>query len=531
MTRAPLLALLSSFLVSCAATSSHGDGSRVTKPGVRKRPNIVVIYADDHAQRAVGAYGSPFARTPHIDGLASRGLLFENSFVANAICGPARGTFLTGLHSLANGMVTNRSRLREGVPNIARMLRDAGYSTGVIGKWHIGGEPDGFDYWAFARGGYYNPELARAGGVQDTKGYTTEVITRDAIRWIDEACADGRPFFAWISHAATHRTWRPGPGYLGRYEQEHIEQPPTLFDDYAGRSRAAAQTQMRISRDLFPAYDLKLPVSGEGILDGRARTMLEGMTADQRRAWDAAYEPGNQAFAKANLTGKPLVEWKYQRYMKDYLRCVAAIDDSVGDVLAYLQRTGLDDETIVIYTSDQGFFLGEHGWYDKRWMYEPAFATPLIVRWPGVTPEGAVEERLVQNIDLAPTLAELAGAPRDRRMHGRSLVPLFAGEQREWRDAVYYHYHQRDTGRISHTVAPHDGVRTERYKLIHVYDDDEWELYDLLDDPDETTNLYGRPEYAELTESLRSRLLELRERFEDGPEAARAPQAAPGQNT
>ena len=477
-------------------------------------PNIVVIYADDHAQRAIGAYGSPFAHTPNIDRLASEGLRFTRSFVANAICGPARATFLTGLHSLANGVTTNRGSLREGTPNVARMLQDAGYRTAVVGKWHLGGDPEGFDYWALARGGYYNPRLVTADGPRETEGYTTEVITEDALRWIEAQRAEGRPFFAWISHAATHRTWRPGPAYLDRYDDAHIEEPATLFDDHAGRSPAAAGAQMRIARDLFPAYDLKLPVTGQGILDANARGMLEGMTAAQREAWDAAYAPENAAFEASELAGEELVRWKYQRYMKDYLRCGDALDDAVGAVLDYLERTGLDENTIVVYTSDQGFFLGEHGWYDKRFMYEPAFSTPLVVRWPEVTAPGTTEERLVQKIDLAPTFAELAGAPRDARMHGTSLVPLLRGETpRAWRDAVYYRYFQRDSGRTSHTVAPHDGVRTERYKLIHFPDFEAWELYDLLDDPDEAVNLWGRPEYGAIVAELREKLDELRERF------------------
>ncbi len=506
-------------LVFCACTatleSSTSPGASQAPRAPRKRPNIIVIYADDHAQRAIGAYGSPYAHTPHIDSLAAEGLRFTRSFVANAICGPARATFLTGLHSHANGVTSNRSALREGVPNVASMMQAAGYRTGVIGKWHLGGDPEGFNYWALARGGYYNPSLVTSKGKRSTEGYTTQVITEDALQWIEAQREEGQPFFAWVSHAATHRTWRPGPQYLGRYDDEHIEEPATLFDDYAGRSRAAAETQMRISRDLFPAYDLKLPVTGEGILDGSAKSMLESMTTNQRKAWEASYGPKNRAFEQEALSGQQLVSWKYQRYMKDYLRCGDAVDDSVGEILEYLDRTGLDKNTIVIYTSDQGFFLGEHGWYDKRWMYEPALSTPMIVRWPGVTAEGETEERLVQNIDLAPTFAALAGAQPDERMHGQSLVPLFCGEKPEWRDAIYYHYQQRDSGRTSHTVAPHYGIRTERYKLIHVYEHDEWELYDLLDDPDETCNLLGRPEYESIAKDLRARLLELQENFDD----------------
>jgi arylsulfatase A-like enzyme len=291
-----------------------------------------------------------------------------------------------------------------------------------------------------------------------------------------------------------------------------------LFDDYAGRSRAAAEAQMRISRDLFPAYDLKLPVTGEGILDTNAENMLAGMTEGQRAAWRAAYDDKNRAFAEAELSGKELVRWKYQRYMRDYLRCVDALDDSVGAILDYLEESGLSENTIVIYTSDQGFFLGEHGWYDKRWMYEPSLRTPLIVRWPGVTQGGSTNDRLVQNIDLAPTLAAMADLRNEPEMHGASLVPLLRGQTPPWRDAIYYHYQQLDSGRTAHTVARHCGVRGERFKLMHLYDDDDWELYDLENDPDEVRNLYGNPEHAETAAALRETLADLQHRFGDRPQ-------------
>ncbi|MAB81164.1 MAG: sulfatase [Planctomycetes bacterium] len=502
------------FLVSIlaiAVAACSGPSSRKAP----RRPNIVVIYADDHAERAIGACGSPFAHTPNIDRLAAGGMRFTQSFVANSICGPARATFLTGLHSHANGMTSNRSRLRRDVPNIAQRLQAAGYRTGVIGKWHLDSDPEGFDDWALLRGGYYNPDLVTAAGRSPTTGYTTEIVTENALRWLEARRGKDEPFFTWISHTASHRTWRPGPQYLKRYDGTRIEEPGTLFDDYAGRSRAAAEAQMRISRDLFPAYDLKLPVTGEGILDTNAENMLAGMTEGQRAAWRAAYDDKNRAFAEAELGGKELVRWKYQRYMRDYLRCVDALDDSVGAILDYLEESGLSENTIVIYTSDQGFFLGEHGWYDKRWMYEPSLRTPLIVRWPGVTQGGSTNDRLVQNIDLAPTLAAMADLRDEPEMHGASLVPLLRGQTPPWRDAIYYHYQQLDSGRTSHTVARHCGVRGERFKLMHLYDYDDWELYDLESDPDEVRNLYGNPEYAETAAALRETLADLQHRFGD----------------
>lgn len=480
------------------------------------RPNIVFIYADDHAQRAVGAYGSPLVSTPNIDRLAAEGLRFTQSFVANSICGPARATILTGLHSHANGKMTNGGGFQNDLPTFATLLQEAGYQTAMVGKWHLSPDPRGFDHWAIAKGGYYNPSLVTAEGSTRREGYTTEIVTAEALRWIREGRDPEKPFVAWISHAATHRTWQPSPRHLTNHDDETIPEPATLFDDHAGRSRASLDAQMRIAQDLFPAYDLKLPATGTGILDKRAEDMLAHMTPVQREAWHAAYDPKNEAFAEAGLEGRELVSWKYQRYIKDYLRCVDALDDSVGQVLDFLEESGLDENTIVIYSSDQGFFLGEHGWYDKRWMYEPSLRTPLIVRWPGVTQAGSTCDSMVQNIDMAPTFLDVAGVEAVPEMHGTSLVPLLRGDEPEdWRDAIYYHYHQRDSGRTSHMVARHYGVRTERYKLMYLYDYGDWELYDLEQDPEELHNLHGKPEHAKLEQRLRDRLRDLRALYGD----------------
>jgi len=481
----------------------------------RSRPNIILIYADDHAERAIGAYGSSFAKTPNIDRLAAEGMRFSESFVANSICGPARATVLTGLHSHANGKTTNRGGFHDDLPTWATRLQAAGYQTAVVGKWHLQPKPRGFDHWVISSGGYYNPTFITADGRTRKTGYSTELITDEVLRWI-KARDTKRPFIAWISHSATHRTWRPSPEHLSDYDDAQIPEPATLFDDYRGRTPAAAAAQMRIARDLFPAYDLKLPVTGKGILDKAAERMLAGLTAEQRTAWDAAYGPKNAAFAKADLSGDALVRWKYQRFIKDYLRCVDAIDDSVGKVRKFLDEQGLLDNTIVIYTSDQGFFLGEHGWYDKRWMYEPSLRTPLIVSWPGVTKPGSVCDAMVQNIDMAPTFLAIAGVDDPPPMHGVSLVPLLRGEHpADWRDSIYYHYHQRDSGRTSHIVAPHYGVRTKRHKLIYFIDLDAYELYDLEKDPEEVHNVFGDPEYAKVKQAMLKRLEAARKRYGD----------------
>ena len=477
------------------------------------RPNIVLIYADDHSERAIGAYGSTFAKTPHIDRLAAEGMRFSASFVGNSICGPARATLLTGLHSHANGKKTNGGGFDNTLPTWATQMRGAGYQTAMIGKWHIRPTPRGFDHWVIASGGYYNPTFVTAKGRKRQVGYTTDLITGEALRWIEQRDRE-KPFIAWISHAATHRTWMPNAKHLTAYDDVEIPEPATLFDDYGGRSPAAEATQMRIARDLFPAYDLKLPSTGEGILDKRADHMLANLTEAQRKAWHAAYGPKNAAFAEAKLSGKELVRWKYQRYMKDYLRCVNALDDSVGQVRDFLAKHDLADNTIVIYSSDQGFFLGEHGWYDKRWMYEPALRTPLIVHWPGVTKPGSVCDSLVQNIDYAPTFLSLAGVKEPPKMHGQSLVDLLRGKKPEsWRESIYYHYHQKDSGRISHTVAPHYGVRSDRYKLIYVVEHEAYELYDLQTDPGEMRNLFDDPKHTKTREAMLEMLAANRKKF------------------
>ncbi|MEQ8763449.1 MAG: sulfatase [Planctomycetota bacterium] len=481
-----------------------------------KRPNIVFIYADDHAQRAVSAYGSDIVATPNIDRLAASGMRFTQSFVANSICGPARATVLTGLHSHLNGKMTNQDGFRDELPTFATLLQGAGYRTAMIGKWHLPTKPRGFDHWMIERGGYYNLDLETAEGREHREGYTTEILTDEALVWMAKQKEAGEPFCLWLNHSAVHRTWMPGPGYLTRHDEREIPEPETLFDDYTGRSRGAQEAQMRIARDLFPAYDLKLPVTGEGILDPSATGLLNRLTPQQRALWDRAYGPKNKAFLDAELEGESLVRWKYQRYIKDYLRCVSALDDSVGRVLDSLTKLGLDEDTIVIYSSDQGFFLGEHGWYDKRWMYEPSLRTPFVVRWPGVTEPGSTCDALIQNIDVAPTLLELGNAKVPAAMQGRSLRPWLEGEApNDWRDAVYYHYHQKDSGRTNHTVARHIGVRTERFKLMYLYDLGDWELYDLQEDPHEIHNLAGREEHQELLAELKEKLRELVARYED----------------
>ena len=493
------------------------DDSQAAEDCDTDRPNIVILYSDDHAEHAISAYGSSINRTPAIDQLARDGMRFSHSFVANSICGPARATLLTGLHSHANGMTANNTPFRDELPTFAKALQRAGYQTAMIGKWHIPTKPNGFDYWAIKRGGYYNSGFETPSGRVTSEGHVTDVITKQSLEWIDEARQQKAPFLIWISHSAVHRTWAPAERHLARYAEQDIPEPASLFDDYAGRNPGASTAQMRVSRDLFPAYDLKLPVTGNGILDKAAANQLSQMTASQRARWDAAYKARNRAWASSELSGEEQTRWNYQRYIKNYLRCVDGIDESVAQVRDFLAERGLDKNTVFIYSSDQGFFLGDHGWYDKRWMYEESLKTPLIVHWPGVTEGESVADQLVQNIDIAPTLLEIAGLEPKEAMHGRSLVPILKEEQSlRWRKAVYYHYQMEEpTGRTSHLVAKHYGVRTARYKLIYFYEHDFWELYDLQEDPGEMSNRYSDMASTDLVKQLKRQLADLRVQYDD----------------
>lgn len=479
------------------------------------RPNIVILYADDHAQHAIGAYGSRINTTPNIDALARDGMKFTQSFVANSICGPCRATLLTGLHSHANGQTSNRAKFRDELPTFARSLQRSGYATAMVGKWHLSTPPNGFDHWEIKQGSFYNANFRTPDGLESSVGHVTDTITDRSLDWIRENT--NAPFMIWISHSAAHRTWEPPIRYLHRYDDQLIPEPANLHDDYSGKNSGARSAQMRISRDLFPAYDLKLPVTGEGILDRAASQQLARLTQEQRAAWDAAFQPKNQDFLQRNLDGEELTRWKYQRYIKNYLRNVDGLDDSVGKVRAFLDENGLAENTIVIYSSDQGFFLGDHGWYDKRWMYEESLRTPLIIHWPNVTAPSSVSDALVQNIDMAPTILEMAGMKAPKTMHGRSLVPFLQGKTVDhWRQAIYYHYQmvEPDT-RTAHLVARHYGIRDQSSKLIYFYDLNSWEFYDLNSDPKEMMNQFSDPQHADQIDRMKQQLKQLRSEFAD----------------
>ncbi|MCA9122657.1 MAG: sulfatase [Planctomycetaceae bacterium] len=486
------------------------------------RPNILFIFTDDHAPHAIGAYGGQLKDlnpTPNIDSLARQGMLFQNSFCTNSICGPSRAVIQTGKHNFINGFMTNGDRFNGDQQTFPKLLQKAGYRTAMIGKWHLETRPQGYDFWQVlpGQGDYYNPFFLTPNGRIQVEGYCTDLVTDKAIEWLKEQADSDRPFMLMCQHKAPHRTWMPALRHLTLYDDVEIPEPATLFDRWEDNASPARYQEMEIDRHLHLVADVFGP-RPEGFDINKENTdrsgikNMERMTPDQLAAWNAAYGPKNEALLKAGLSGKDLVRWKYQRYIKNYLRCVKGVDESVGRLMQYLHDAGLEDNTIVIYSSDQGFYLGDHGWYDKRWMYEESFKMPFIVKWPGVIKPGSVNTELIQNLDYAETFLDIAGAAIPTDMQGRSLVPLFKGEDTNWRDSLYYHYHEYPS---VHMVAKHYGIRTKRYKLIRFYQFDEWEFYDLEADPEELTNQYSNPAYMEVIAELKVQLEASRHQYAD----------------
>lgn len=497
-----LLASLSCGLVSC----KNSDETEETP----SRPNIIFIMSDDHAYQAISAYGGPlaeWAHTPNIDRIAAAGMRFNNCLVTNSICGPSRATILTGKYSHLNGFVDNTigSQFDFAQQSYAKILQEAGYKTATIGKLHLGGTPTGFDYYDIlpGQGLYYNPVFINQDGQYTEEGYATEIITEKSLAWLDSVKNEEQPFMLMMWHKAPHRGWQPGPNELGMYENVTFPEPETLFDDYSGNREAAAANFMSMADAMRLEDDLKL-----------SENPPRNMNEEQKAKWKAVYDPILAKFKEDNPQGEDLVRFKYQRYMRDYLACIAAVDKSVGSLLDFLKESGLDKNTIVIYSSDQGFYLGEHGWFDKRWMYDQSLKTPLLVSWPGVTEPGSVKNELVSNLDFAETFIDIAGGQAAPEMQGKSLVPILKGETPDnWRKAHYYHYYEHPS---EHVVQRHYGITTDDYKLIHFYYEmDIWELYDLKKDPQEMNNVYGNPEYAEVQAQLHQELDGLRSQYGD----------------
>lgn len=479
-----------------------------------KRPNIVFIFSDDHAYQAISAYGSKLNQTPNIDRIANGGMRFDRCLVPNSICGPSRATVLTGKYSHTNGFFNNTNNKFDGAQfTFPKLLQQAGYQTAMIGKWHLESDPTGFDHWEIlpGQGRYYNPPMIRNGQRVQHNGYVTDVITDLTLGWLGQRDRN-RPFLVMCHHKAPHREWEPNVKNLRLFDGVRFPEPATLFDDFAGRGRAELSQDMTIARTMTPR-DLKLVAPG-------------ALSPEQRKAWDDYYEPLNAAFRKADPQGRELVRWKYQRYLHDYLACIASVDESVGRVLDYLKSEGLENDTIVVYASDQGFFLGEHGWFDKRWIYEESLRTPFVLRWPGVVKPGGTNARIVSNLDFAETFLEAAGVPIPASMQGRSLLPILRGETPpDWRTSFYYHYYEYPG---PHSVRRHYGVVTDRYKLVHFYEPDMnyWEMFDRQSDPHEMKSVYDEPSHAETRAILQKELHRLREQLqvrENDPPGSKIP--------
>ncbi|TLX75784.1 sulfatase [Labilibacter sediminis] len=508
-----LFAGLLTLLMSCQQPAEKQSNS--------KKPNIVFIFSDDHAYQAISAYGGmlkDYAPTPNIDKIADQGMRFDRCLVTNSICGPSRATILSGMYGHLNGFVSNEGGTKFDGSQVTfpKELQKAGYKTGIVGKWHLGSEPTGFDYWEVlpGQGFYYNPEFRTPEGVHTETGYVTEIITEKALKYIKEAKTEDKPFMLMMQHKAPHREWEPGPKELTLYKDVTFPEPETLFDNYENRGRAAKEQDMSIEITMRLDRDLKL-------FENEKLGTTARLNEEQEKAWDVVYDPIIKKFREDKLEGKELVSFKYQRYMQDYLACIASVDKSVGEVLNYLKAEGLEENTIVIYSSDQGFYLGEHGWFDKRFMYEESLRTPLLVKWPGVTKPGSVNADLVSNLDFAQTFLDIAQAPAPAEMQGRSIVPVLKSETPEdWRQEHYYHYYEYPSW---HMVKRHYGITTRNYKLMHFYHDvDEWEMYDTQNDPQELNNIYGDEAYTEVQKDLHERLEKLRIQYKDSDELTQA---------
>ena len=508
------------FWLAAALAASATAGRPTLYAAVRepRRPNIVFIFSDDHAYQAISAYGHKLNQTPNIDRIANGGMRFNRCLVTNSICGPSRAVILTGKYSHLNGFYNNtNSRFDGSQTTFPKLLQQAGYQTAIVGKWHLVSDPTGFDYWEIlpGQGQYYNPPMVRNGRRVKHEGYTTDVVTDRALDWLRGRDQD-KPFLLMCQHKAPHREWEPNTKYLEQYDRKFPE-PETLFDDYADRGLAEKTQDMTIAKTMNDK-DLKL-------------TPPATLSPEQRKAWDAYYQPRNEQFHQAKLAGRDLVRWKYQRYMHDYLACIASVDESVGRVLDYLKEAGLEENTIVVYSSDQGFYLGEHGWFDKRWIFEESLRTPLLVRWPGMVEPRSVNDNLVSNLDFAETFLQAAGIDVPQTMQGRSLLPIFKGQTPDdWRTSFYYHYYEYPG---PHDVRRHYGVVTERYKLVHFYepDVDYWELFDRTSDPHELKSVHGQAQQDGVQKQLEAELARLRQELKlpehDPPESDIKPRRQP----
>jgi|UniRef100_UPI004048D751 arylsulfatase A-like enzyme len=495
------------------------------------RPNIIFIMADDHAYQAISAYSNRLIETPNIDRIAKMGMRFTNATVTNSICAPSRATILTGKHSHLNGKIDNDFPFDTTNVTFPQLFQDAGYQTAMFGKLHFGNAPKGFDQFKIlpGQGSYYNPDfITKNEGTVRIEGYVTDIITDMTLDWLQEERNPEEPFLLFYLHKAPHREWLPAERHLEEFTQRTFPEPATLFDDYSGRGRAAKEAEMNLLKHMnwsgdskiYPSVMRELGIPQTSAWDTMAFSREVGrLTPAQLANWTRSYDKVNAALKESfpSMGEKEKMQWRYQRYMQDYLGTIRAVDENVGRVLDYLEANNLMDNTLIVYTSDQGFYLGEHGWFDKRFVYDESFKTPLLVAWPGKIAPKSTSTTMVQNLDYAQTFLEAAGIPAPADMQGESLLPLLTGHPEAWtRDAVYYHYYEYPA---VHMVKRHYAVVTEQYKLVHYYyDTDEWELIDRIKDPQELRNVYDDPTYAPVVAELHRKLEALRKQYGDNSE-------------
>lgn len=483
----------------------------------QNQPNIIFIMSDDHAYQAISAYGSELNETPNIDKIAMQGIIFKKAFVTNSICAPSRAVILTGKFSHLNGIKGNSEVFAGNQQTFPKLLQQGGYQTAIVGKWHLKSHPTGFNYWNIlpGQGDYYNPDFIKLGKNTTYKGYVTDIITELSLDWLKSREKD-KPFCLMMHHKAPHRSWMPAIKNLTLYDDQDFPFPANFYDNYEGRDALKRQL-LTVKDHMDIRMDFKVPcnscdtVSVNHWAPGEYWKRLERLTPDERNVWEESYKKEEREFYEVKDDEAKYDQWKFRRYMEDYLRCIASVDESVGNILNFLKENGLEENTIVIYTSDQGFYLGEHGLFDKRFMYEEAMRTPLVMRFPEEIRGKSTTNKLVQNLDIAPTLLDIAGINIPDDMQGKSLRAIWQKPDSQWRDAIYYHYYEKGFG-----ATPHYGIRTDQYKLIHFYDEiDSWELYDLEKDPMEMKNLFGSPDYKDVQMIMELKLEELKAKYRD----------------
>ena len=504
-------------LTALTLASCGGDKKEV------KRPNIIFMMTDDHTTQAMSCYGGNLIQTPNMDRIADEGIRMDNCYAVNALSGPSRACILTGKFSHINGFTDNACRFDGNQQTFPKLLQKAGYQTAMIGKWHLISEPQGFDFWSILsgqeeQGDYYQPDFHEMGKEIQEQGYVTDIITDKAIQWL-EGRDKNKPFMMMYHQKAPHRDWMPAQRYLGIFNNTTFPEPSNLFDNYDGRGRAAHEQDMSIAHTLRDDWDLKLLKHNEILAlpdSNKFKQVYMRMTPAEQEKWDSAYAQRITEYRKGNMNEKELISWKYQQYMRDYLATVLAVDENIGRLLKYLEEIGELDNTIIVYTSDQGFFLGEHGWFDKRFMYEECQRMPFIIRYPKAIKARSTSNAICMNVDFAPTFLDYAGIEIPKDIQGISLKPIWDNEGKtpaNWRRAAYYHYYEYPA---EHKVKRHYGIRTQDFKLIHFYNDiDEWEMYNMKTDPKEMNNIYGKPEYAEKQAELMKLLEETQQQYGD----------------